>query len=176
MKRTALCGFALTDSGRRWILPERPRVPLQLFFWTVVVLFGFCVQTVWSQSNTNNIASLNFRNRQVSVRGQVTQSLSANSGLGPPGSGEPVPIPGGDVVPPLIHNFLPGPISLGFDGIDVEPNGITNFRGFAAQTTLAGTARGSDGKTYNLVSDMRVFQGEYVSVDGTHHRGTFVLI
>jgi hypothetical protein len=106
----------------------------------------------------------------------VTQSLSAKGGLGPPGSAEPVPIPGGDVIPPLIHNFLPGPTSLGFDGIDVEPNGITDFRGFVAQTTLGGTATGSDGKTYNLMSDMRVFQGEYVSVDGTHHRGTFVLI
>ncbi len=160
-------------------MPERPRVPFQVFFWAaVVVVFGLCVQTVGSQSGTSNSAgaSLNFRNRQVPLAGQVTQSLSANSGLGPPGSAEPVPIPRGDVIPPLIHNFLPGPTSLGFDGIDVEPNGITNFRGLVAQTTLAGTATGSDSKTYNLVSDMRVFQGEYVSVDGTHHRGTFVLI
>lgn len=159
-------------------MPERLRASLKLIFWVAVVLFVLCVQSVWSQSGANNSAgaSLNFRNRQVPVSGQVTQSLSANSGLGPPGSIEPVPIPGGDVIPPLIHNFLPGPTSLGFDGIDVEPNGITNFRGFAAQATVAGTAMGSDGKTYNLISDMRVFQGEYVSVDGTHHRGTFVLI
>ncbi len=153
------------------------RLAFQPVFWTAVVMFVLGVQGVWSQSGTNNSAgpSLHFRNRQVPVSSQVTQSLSANSGLGPPGSIEPVPIPGGDVIPPLIHNFLPGPTPL-FDGIDVEPNGITNFRGFVAQTTLGGTATGSDGKTYNLMSDMRVFQGEYVSVDGTHHRGTFVLI
>ena len=159
-------------------MPKRLRVLFQLVFWAAVVLFVVGVQGVWSQSGTNNSAgpSLNFRNRQVPVAGQVTPFLNANRGLGPPGSAEPVPIPGGDVIPPLIHNFLPGPTSLGFDGIDVEPNGITNFRGFVAQTTLAGTASGSDAKTYNLMSDMRVFQGEYVSVDGTHHRGTFVLI
>ncbi len=154
------------------------RVSFQLIFWAVVVMFVLGVQGAWSQSGTNNSVgpSLHFRNRVVPVSGQVTQPLSANSALGPPGSAEPVPIPGGDVIPPLIHNFLPGPTSLGFDGIDVEPNGITNFRGFVAQTTLSGTARGSDGITYRLVSDMRVIQGEYVSEDGTHHRGTFVLI
>lgn len=132
----------------------------------------------WSQSSTNNSIglSLHFRNQEVPVSGHVNQSGTAKSGLGPPGSTEPMPIPGGDVIPPLIHNFLPGPTSLGFDGIDVEPNGITNFRGFVAQTTLAGTATGSDDITYPLFSDMRVFQGEYVSEDSTHHRGTFVLI
>lgn len=156
----------------------RPRVSLQLVFWAAVVLFVVGVQGVWSQSGTNNSVgpSLHFRNRQVPVSGQATQSPSANSSLGPPGSTEPVPIPGGDFVPTLIHNFLPGPTSIGFDGIDVEPNGITNFRGFVAQTTLGGTATGSDGITYLLASDMRVIQGEYVSEDGTHHRGTFVLI
>jgi len=157
---------------------DRLRVPFQFVLWGSVVLFVFCVQGGWSQSDTNKGAghSLNFRNRQVPASGPVTQSLSASGDLGSPGSTEPVPIPGGDVIPPLIHNFLPGPTSLGFDGLDVEPNGITDFRGFVAQTTLGGTATGSDRKTYNLMSDMRVFQGEYVSVDGTHHRGTFVLI
>lgn len=92
------------------------------------------------------------------------------------GSAEPVPIPGGDVIPPLIHNFFVGPASIGADGIEVEPNGITNFRGFVALADLGGTATGTDGKTYNLAADMRVIQGEYVSADGSHHRGTFVLI
>lgn len=154
------------------------RISLQPVFWAAVVLFVLGVQGVRSQSGTNNGTgpSLQFRNRQVHASGQVTPSSNPNSGLGPPGSAEPVPIPGGDVIPPLIHNFLPGPTSLGFDGIDVEPNGISNFRGLVTQTTLAGSAKGSDGITYPLVSDMRVFQGEYVSEDGTHHRGTFVLI
>lgn len=87
-----------------------------------------------------------------------------------------MPIPGGDIIPPLIHIFAPGPTALGLDGIDVEPNGITNFRGLVAYALSSGTATGSDGKVYQLVSDMRVIQGEYVSADGTHHRGTFVLI
>jgi hypothetical protein len=55
-------------------------------------------------------------------------------------------------------------------------NGITNFRGFAALGYLGGTATDSNGGTYDVGSDMRVFQGEYVSVDGSHHRGTFVFI
>jgi hypothetical protein len=89
-----------------------------------------------------------------------------------------VPIPGGIVVPPLIHVFAPGPADQGFQGIDVDPNVITNFRGFVAQAYPVGlgTATDSEGNTYDVSNDMRVFQGEYVSVDGTHHRGTFVFI
>ncbi len=91
---------------------------------------------------------------------------------------EPVPIPGGDQIPggPFIHSFLPGPTDLGFEGLDVEPNGITNFRGFITQGYLGGSATDNSSNTYNLGSDIRVYQGEYVSVDGSHHHGTFVLI
>jgi len=39
-----------------------------------------------------------------------------------------------------------------------------------------GTATDGNGNSYDVVTDMRVFQGEYVSPDGTHHRGTFVFI
>lgn len=55
---------------------------------------------------------------------------------------------------------------------------ISNFRGFAAQAYPGGlgTAMDSEGNTYDMSNDMRVFQGEYVSVDGTHHRGAFVFI
>ncbi|HJZ67645.1 MAG TPA: hypothetical protein VKF81_05965 [Blastocatellia bacterium] len=97
---------------------------------------------------------------------------------GSPGDTEPVPIPGGDVIPPLIHQFVPGPVELGppFEGVDVEPNGITNFRGFIAMGVLAGTATDGDGNTFDLFSDIRVYKGEYVSSDGSHHRGTFVEI
>ena len=87
---------------------------------------------------------------------------------------DPVPIPGG--LGPGIHIFAPGPVSLGFQGFDVELNGITNFRGFSAMGYLAGTASDSNGNSYNVGTDMRVFQGEYVSADGSHHRGTFVFI
>ncbi len=89
---------------------------------------------------------------------------------------DPVPIPGGMDVPPLIHIFAPGPTGLGFQGLDVEPNGITNFNGFAALAYLSRTATDSKGNKYNLSSDMCLYRGEYISSDGTHHRGTFVFI
>jgi hypothetical protein len=87
---------------------------------------------------------------------------------------DPVPIPGG--LAPTIHIFAPGPTGLGFQGLDVEPNGITNFNGFAALAYLSGTATDSKGNKFNLSSDMRLYRGEYISSDGTHHRGTFVFI
>ena len=87
---------------------------------------------------------------------------------------DPVPIPGG--LAPSAHIFAPGPVSLGFQGLDVELNGITNFRGFSALGYLAGTATDSNGNNYDASTDMRVYQGEYISADGSHHRGTFVFI
>jgi hypothetical protein len=91
---------------------------------------------------------------------------------------QPVPIPGGILLPPLIHVFAPGPVDQGFQGIDVEPSVITNFRGFSAIAYPGGTtaAKDSNGNSYDLATDMRVFRGEYVAADGSHHRGTFVFI
>lgn len=94
----------------------------------------------------------------------------------PPGDPTPVPIPGFEIIPPFpteVHAFFPG--FFGEDP-DNEPAPLTNYRGFTALAYHAGTAAGSDGNTYDFFTDMRVFQGEYVSVDGTHHRGTFALI
>ena len=93
---------------------------------------------------------------------------------------QPLPIPGGmqlpAPLPPLIHTFAPGPLDQGDQGLDVEPNVITDFRGFTAMGYPKGTAKGSDGITYTLVTDMRVFRGEYITADGVHHRGTFIFI
>jgi hypothetical protein len=91
---------------------------------------------------------------------------------------QPVPIPGGINVPPLIHVFSPGPVGQGFQGFDIEPNVITNFSGFTAQgyPTALNAAQDNNGNLYDIMTDMRVFQGEYVAADGTHHRGTFVFI
>ena len=58
-------------------------------------------------------------------------------------------------------------------GLDVEPSLITDFMGFTAFAVIAGQAEGSDGKTYNVESDLRVMEGEYVAEDGSHHQGTF---
>jgi len=97
----------------------------------------------------------------------------------------PKPIPGGidlgsGFSPSLIHLFIPGPedITLPFtlftlQGVNVEPSVITNFKGVTALAYHVGTVTGSDGLTYNLETDVRVFQGEYVAEDGSRHEGTF---
>jgi hypothetical protein len=92
----------------------------------------------------------------------------------------PKPIPGGVDIPPLIHEFLPGPetITLPFtratlQGVNVEPSTITDFTGVTVLAYHAGTATGHDGTQYNLETDIRVMQGEYVAEDGTQHEGTF---
>lgn len=117
----------------------------------------------------------NFHGRHVHAFVRASSLPSADS----PASIAPVPIPGGDVVPPLgglIHIFFPGPTSIGNDGIDIEPSTITNFRGFTGVAMLAGTATDANGNKFDLLSDLRVYQGEYASADGRHHRGTFVEI
>jgi len=95
----------------------------------------------------------------------------------------PRPIPGGLTIPPLIHAYEPGTegITLPFTqaplgGLDVEPNTITDFKGVIAQAYHVGTATGSDGKTYNLETDIRAYKGEYIAEDGSHHTGTFALL
>ena len=96
----------------------------------------------------------------------------------------PNPIPGGTELAPglVIHVFGPGDpaVTLPFTGItlggfDVEPATITDFKGSSALAYHVGSARASDGRTYNLETDIRAFEGEYV-VDGDVHRGAFALI
>jgi hypothetical protein len=102
----------------------------------------------------------------------------------------PKPIPGGmdlsgfGLPPPydFIHTFVPGPAGqvLPFtggtlQGLDVERGTVTNFRGSTANAYHVGTAEGSDGRSYNLETDMRVMKGTYRK-GGTEHRGTFAFI
>ena len=96
----------------------------------------------------------------------------------------PNPIPGGLELAPgfVIHVFPAGdpavtlPFShLSLAGFDAEPVTLTDFNGSAALAYHVGTARGSDGTMYNLETDIRAFEGEYM-VDGTVHRGSFALI
>jgi hypothetical protein len=104
---------------------------------------------------------------------------------------EPKPILGGidlselGLAPPydFIHEFLPGPegVVLPFtqgplQGLDVEPSNITDFKGATALAYHVGKAKGSDGKTYDLETDIRAMEGKYVSVEGTTKRGTFAEI
>jgi hypothetical protein len=97
----------------------------------------------------------------------------------------PKPIPGGIQIPdgPLLHVFAPGDptVTLPFtgftlQGFDVEPSTITDFRGFSAVAFHVGTATGNDGRTYNLETDMRAFQGSFVDSTGERRFGTFGFI
>ena len=76
---------------------------------------------------------------------------------------QPIPIPGGDVVPPygLANLFYPGPPNQipPFDPINGEPHGITNFRGLTAMGYTSGMT--TDGQ-YVVITDIRVYQGEYI--------------
>jgi hypothetical protein len=75
----------------------------------------------------------------------------------------PVPIPGGDIIPPTlyINQFLPG-VGPGFDGMNADPHGITNFNGLVAMGYGVGTATDSTGRSYLAITDVRVYQGEYI--------------
>lgn len=75
----------------------------------------------------------------------------------------PRPIPNGDAG---THHFLPG------RGKEVTT--ITDFNGFVGigQLTGTGTATGFMRKL-NFSVDNRFLVGEFVGVDGQHHRGTF---
>jgi hypothetical protein len=97
----------------------------------------------------------------------------------------PKPIPGGSPLPDgaLIHVFAPGTpgVTLPFTGVqlqglDVEPSVMTDYRGFTAIAYHAGTATGSNGKDYNLETDLRVMDGSYVAADGSPRRGLFGFI
>jgi hypothetical protein len=60
-------------------------------------------------------------------------------------------------------------------GLDTEPATITDFNGTSAVAYHVGSARGDDGKTYNLETDIRAFEGDYV-VDGVMRHGAFALV
>src|SRR5215470_11905891 len=84
----------------------------------------------------------------------------------------PVPIPGGDILAPfiiapgitgpaLINQFLPG-VGSGLDGLNADPQGITNFKGVVAMGYTTDTATDSAGHVYNIGTDIRVYQGTFV--------------
>ena len=84
----------------------------------------------------------------------------------PNGNIQPVPIPGGDLVPGygIVNSFVPGPPGQTppFDPIGAEPNVITNFKGLVAMGYTSGlTTMTSDGKQYAVITDIRVYKGAY---------------
>ena len=85
----------------------------------------------------------------------------------------PVPIPGGDVITPFgpfINQFFPG-VGAGFDGLDADPHGITNFGGVTALGYTNGLATDKAGKTYQVITDIRVYQGDYIGGQATFGGG-----
>src|SRR5579864_6284992 len=84
----------------------------------------------------------------------------------------PVPLPGGDIIQPfgLFNQFFPG-VGAGFDGLNADPHGINNSRTFVAMGYTAGTATDSNGKTYNVITDIRVYQGDYIGAVPTYGAG-----
>ena len=115
---------------------------------------------------------------------------------------QPIPIRGGDIVPPtplaggglfpsygLFNQFFPGPPNQNppFDPMNADPHGITNFRGFTAMGYTSGPATDNSGNPYTVITDIRVYQGDYVGGEiadantagatrSARARGTFVEI
>ena len=100
----------------------------------------------------------------------------------------PIPLPGGDIVTPygLFNQFLPGPPNQNppFDPMNADPHGITNFRGVTAMGYTSGF---TTDKKFAVVTDIRVFQGDYIGGEvadpntagatrSARARGTFVEI
>ena len=87
-------------------------------------------------------------------------------------AGDPGPIPGG-----LGANFVPVPqdpfIHVLPPGIGFEMSTITDFKGVVGGSEIRGTARGSDGTTYDFDTDMRFMQGSYIDTDGRLRTGSF---
>jgi hypothetical protein len=50
---------------------------------------------------------------------------------------------------------------------------ITDFKGVVGGSEIRGTARGSDGTTYDFDTDMRFMQGSYIDTDGRLRTGSF---
>ena len=104
----------------------------------------------------------------------------------------PIPLPGGDIFPPygLYNQFFPGPPNQTppFDPMNSDPHGITNFRGVTAMGYTSGPATDDSGNAYTVMTDIRVYQGEYVGGEtadpvntagatrSARARGTFVEI
>jgi hypothetical protein len=78
---------------------------------------------------------------------------------------QPVPIPGGDLVPGygIVNSFVPGPLGQAppFDLIGADPNVITNFKGLVAMGYTSGPASDSKGNQYVVITDIRVYKGAY---------------
>ena len=102
----------------------------------------------------------------------------------PPGSSEPVPIPGGLRFFPLMtggktfHVFGPGAGSPP----DLEPITITDFNGFVGLAYISGMVTETNTKTGAvrrlpfLTADMRFMKGVFRDTEGRVQQGAFALV
>ena len=72
--------------------------------------------------------------------------------------------------------------------MNADPHGITNFRGVTAMGYTSGPATDNQGNQYIVITDIRVYQGEYIggeiadpvnsagATKSARARGTFVEI
>jgi hypothetical protein len=136
--------------------------------------------------------ALGRRRLMLGSAGALAGAALAEAAVAPPivaASGAPLPapkpIPGGFQIPngPFLHVFAPGPVGVvlpftgvPLEGLNVEPNTITDFNGAVAVAFHVGAAIGSDGRRYDLETDLRAFEGTYVAEDGSRRHGTFALI
>lgn len=76
---------------------------------------------------------------------------------------QPLPVPGGDLIAPfgLFNQYFPG-VGPIYDGPDADPQGITNFHGVVAMGYGLGTATDATGRNYNVITDVRVYKGDYI--------------
>jgi hypothetical protein len=118
-----------------------------------------------------------FLRRGAGAAGGLAGLALANplSALGAKPTGTPNPIPGGfdatfTPVPkdPLIHVLPPA--------IGAEMSTITDFNGVVGASEIRGTAKGSDGSTYDFDTDMRLMRGVYVDTTGRVREGSFGFI
>jgi hypothetical protein len=77
--------------------------------------------------------------------------------------------------PPGQHFNFPGPVTEG------DPSTVTDFHGMIGQADLffAGTGtdlHSSQSAPYGFHTDWRFMAGEFVGVDGLHHKGTLSFI
>ena len=110
--------------------------------------------------------------------------LACVAGWGQGTPPNPIPVPGGDVIPPLFNVFSPG-VGPFLDGTNAEPNIVTNFKGHVAMGYTLGSATDNKANQYAVITDIRVYQGDYIGGVGTFIGGgttsakghaTFVLI
>jgi hypothetical protein len=87
---------------------------------------------------------------------------------------QPIPLPGGDIIPPtvlpdgslapsygLFNQFVPGFPNQNppFDPMNADPHGITNFHGVTAMGYTGGY---TNDRKFAVVTDIRVYQGDYI--------------